>query len=111
MNILAIGDVVSKPGLDTLRRLLRTLKKQYAIDFTIVNGENASGVGITPDQADDILMPVPMSSRWAITFTISARSSRIWTTARTSCVRLITHPSSQDVAGASMIARATACSS
>ena len=54
MNILAIGDVVSKPGLDTLRRLLRTLKKQHAIDFTIVNGENASGVGITPDQADDI---------------------------------------------------------
>ena len=54
MNILAIGDVVSKPGLDTLRRLLRTLKKQHAIDFTIVNGKNASGVGITPDQADDI---------------------------------------------------------
>ena len=58
MNILAIGDVVSKPGLDTLRRLLRTLKKQHAIDFTIVNGENASGVGITPIRQMTFLMPV-----------------------------------------------------
>lgn len=54
MKILAVGDVVSKPGLTTLRRLLRAVKKQHAADFTIVNGENAAGVGITPDQADEI---------------------------------------------------------
>lgn len=54
MKILAVGDVVSQPGLDTLNRLLRSLKKKHHIDFTIVNGENASGVGITPAQADDI---------------------------------------------------------
>lgn len=54
MKILAVGDVVSKPGLETVRRLLRQVKKQHGIDFTIVNGENASGVGIMPDQADDL---------------------------------------------------------
>lgn len=54
MKILAVGDVVSKPGLETVRRLLRQVKKQHGIDFTIVNGENASGVGILPDQADDL---------------------------------------------------------
>ena len=54
MKILAVGDVVSQPGLDTLNRLLRSLKKKHHIDFVIVNGENASGVGITPAQADDI---------------------------------------------------------
>lgn len=54
MKILAVGDVVSDPGLDTLRRLLRKVKKQYAADFTIVNGENSAGVGITPGQADEI---------------------------------------------------------
>ena len=54
MRILAVGDVVSQPGLDTLRRLLRSIQKKNQIDFTIVNGENASGVGITPKQADDI---------------------------------------------------------
>lgn len=54
MKILAVGDVVSKPGLETVRRLLRQVKKQHGIDFTIVNGENASGVGIMPNQADDL---------------------------------------------------------
>ena len=54
MKILAIGDVVSQPGLQTVSHLLRRVKKQVQADFTIVNGENASGVGITPKQADSI---------------------------------------------------------
>lgn len=54
MKILAIGDVVSQPGLLTAAHLLRRVKKQVQADFTIVNGENASGVGITPKQADSI---------------------------------------------------------
>ena len=54
MKILVIGDVVSQPGLLTVSHLLRRLKKQVQADFTIVNGENASGVGITPKQADSI---------------------------------------------------------
>ncbi len=54
-KILAVGDVVGQPGLDRIRRSLRYLKAQTHADFVIVNGENASGVGLTPGQAEDIL--------------------------------------------------------
>ena len=54
LRILAVGDVVGQPGLDFLNRRLRTLKKTHDVHFTVVNGENASGVGLTPDQAEDI---------------------------------------------------------
>lgn len=55
LRLLAVGDVVGEPGLAFLNRRLRTLKKQYDVHFTVVNGENASGVGLTPAQAEDIL--------------------------------------------------------
>ncbi len=54
MKILAVGDVVGTPGLERIRKSLRLLKKQTEADFIIVNGENASGVGLTPSQAEDI---------------------------------------------------------
>lgn len=54
-KVLAVGDVVGEPGLDRVRRSLRYLKRKTGADFVIVNGENASGVGITPQQAEDIL--------------------------------------------------------
>lgn len=50
-NILAVGDVVGEQGLKHLERHLRNVKKLKNIHFTVVNGENASGVGLTPDQA------------------------------------------------------------
>ena len=53
-NILAIGDVTSEDGLKHLRRHLPPLKKLKSIDFTVVNGENISGVGLTPEQAEDL---------------------------------------------------------
>ena len=55
LKVLAVGDVVGEPGLDRIRRSLRYLKRQTGADLVIVNGENASGVGITPNQAEDIL--------------------------------------------------------
>ena len=51
-HILAVGDVVGEPGLTHLERSLRPLKKLKGIHFTVVNGENAAGVGILPDQVD-----------------------------------------------------------
>ena len=54
LHILAVGDVVGEPGLNFLNRRLRTLKQKYDVHFTVVNGENASGVGLTPAQAEDI---------------------------------------------------------
>ena len=53
-HILAVGDVVMEPGLRHLERHLRPLQKWKAINFTVVNGENAAGVGLTRDQAERI---------------------------------------------------------
>lgn len=54
VNILAVGDVVGNPGLEILSKKLRGLKKFKNIAFTVVNGENAAGTGLTPSQADEI---------------------------------------------------------
>ena len=54
LKVLAVGDVVGEPGLDRISRSLRYLRRQTGADFVIVNGENASGVGITPIQAEQI---------------------------------------------------------
>ena len=54
-KILAVGDVVGNPGMDRIRKSLRYLKRETGADFTIVNGENASVVGLTPEQTEDIL--------------------------------------------------------
>lgn len=52
-RILAVGDVTAG-GLQFLRRRLPKLLRQREIDFCVVNGENASLVGITPEQAEAI---------------------------------------------------------
>ena len=54
-KVLAVGDVVGDPGLDRLSRSLRYLKRKTGADFVVVNGENASGVGMTPRQGEEIL--------------------------------------------------------
>ena len=53
-KVLAVGDVVGNPGMDRIVRSLRWLKKRTGADFVVVNGENASVVGMTPQQAEDI---------------------------------------------------------
>ena len=54
-KVLAVGDVVGGPGMDRICRSLRYLKRKTGADFVVVNGENASVVGITPNQVEDIL--------------------------------------------------------
>ena len=54
-KVLAVGDVVGNPGMDRIRRSLRYLRRKSGADFVVVNGENASVVGLTPEQAEDIL--------------------------------------------------------
>ena len=51
VNILAVGDVAGAAGLAFLAEKLRGIKKLYDISFTVVNGENAAGLGITKEQA------------------------------------------------------------
>jgi len=54
-NILFIGDVVGKAGCDFLLKKLPLIKRQYAVDIAVVNGENsAQGNGITKLSADMI---------------------------------------------------------
>ncbi len=53
--ILAVGDIMGRPGRDAVRQLLPSLKKEYNIDFVIANGENAAGgKGITPPIAQNL---------------------------------------------------------
>ena len=54
VKILAVGDVCGEPGLAFLDKTLRPYRKENAIDFVVVNGENANVVGVTPRQADAI---------------------------------------------------------
>lgn len=54
-RVLAIGDVVAPAGEKFLCRHLRALRRQYAVDFCVVNGENAAMLGMRPDQAEHIV--------------------------------------------------------
>ena len=54
LKVLAVGDVVGNPGMERVQRSLRYLKRKCDADFVIVNGENASVVGMTPEQAEAI---------------------------------------------------------
>ncbi|HJW32903.1 MAG TPA: TIGR00282 family metallophosphoesterase [Holophagaceae bacterium] len=48
MKILCLGDVVGEPGRRLMEAHLPELKRTHAIDFVVVNGENAAhGHGIT----------------------------------------------------------------
>jgi metallophosphoesterase (TIGR00282 family) len=56
MIILAIGDIIGKPGRQAVKELLPSLKKHHSIDFVIANGENvAGGIGLTPATAEELL--------------------------------------------------------
>ena len=43
LRILFLGDVVGQPGRSAVIARLPELKEKYALDFVIVNGENAAG--------------------------------------------------------------------
>lgn len=55
MKILAIGDIVGRPGREAVREILPDLYRECGIDLVIGNGENcAGGVGITPSTAQEL---------------------------------------------------------
>ncbi len=55
MNILFIGDIVGRPGRETIEKLLPALKKEYSLDFVVANAENAAGgSGITGKVAEEL---------------------------------------------------------
>lgn len=56
MNIICIGDVVGKSGVEMAAGQIRYLKQDYDADFVIVNGENsADGLGIDKWSADTLI--------------------------------------------------------
>ncbi len=55
INLLAIGDIVGKPGRIILKNKLKTLINKEEIHFCIANGENAAGgAGITEEIAMEL---------------------------------------------------------
>jgi hypothetical protein len=55
MRVLAIGDVIGKPGRRAVAALLPGLRREMAIDAVIANGENAAaGRGLTMKTADEL---------------------------------------------------------
>lgn len=56
MNIMSIGDIIGKPGRETVRRVLPGLRKQYDVNMVIANAENAAGgLGLTLSTAKELL--------------------------------------------------------
>ncbi|MFC2040761.1 TIGR00282 family metallophosphoesterase [Chloroflexota bacterium] len=56
MLVLAIGDIIGKPGREAVKELLPDLKRQYGLDLVIANGENvAGGLGLTSNTAIELL--------------------------------------------------------
>lgn len=55
MNVLVIGDLVGKIGVEAFKKNISNLKNKYSIDLVIVNAENsADGRGITKNILDDL---------------------------------------------------------
>ena len=53
MRVLCVGDVCAPDGCEAAIKIIPQLKRQFSVDFTIVNGENsAEGNGITPYSAN-----------------------------------------------------------
>ncbi len=54
LRALVIGDIVGKSGCRALFSMVKSLKREYAADAVIVNGENAvDGSGLTPETVAD----------------------------------------------------------
>ena len=56
MLILAVGDIIGRPGRQAVNELLPSLRQQYGLDLVIANGENvAGGLGLTSTTAKELL--------------------------------------------------------
>ena len=55
MKLLFIGDIVGRPGRETVKKAIPAILKANDIKFVIMNGENAAGgAGITPAVSDEL---------------------------------------------------------
>jgi len=55
LRILAIGDIIGKPGRKAVQEILPGLCGEHNIDLVVGNGENAAGgLGLTPGTAEEL---------------------------------------------------------
>jgi metallophosphoesterase (TIGR00282 family) len=55
LRILAIGDIIGKPGRKAVQEILPSLCGEHNIDLVVGNGENAAGgLGLTPGTAEEL---------------------------------------------------------
>ena len=56
MVILAIGDIIGRPGRRAVQELLPDLRQQYGVELVMANAENAAGgLGLTSTTAKELL--------------------------------------------------------
>jgi hypothetical protein len=56
LRLLFLGDIIGEPGRRAVAEMLPQLKEERAIDFVVLNGENAAaGRGITPKMCVELL--------------------------------------------------------
>lgn len=56
MRFLFLGDIVGRTGRDAVIELLPSLRRRWALDLVVVNGENsAGGFGITEKICEDLI--------------------------------------------------------
>jgi metallophosphoesterase (TIGR00282 family) len=56
ITVLAVGDVVGRPGRRAVARVLPELRRDLGIDLVVANGENASGgFGLTASGAQELM--------------------------------------------------------
>ena len=55
MLLLAVGDIIGKPGRRAVSQLLPGLRQQYGLDMVVANAENAAGgLGLTLETAKEL---------------------------------------------------------
>jgi calcineurin-like phosphoesterase len=55
-RVLFIGDIIGKPGRETVRKLLPSLRQEFSPDLIIANGENAAGgMGINAKKYQELM--------------------------------------------------------
>ncbi len=56
MIVLAIGDIIGKPGRQAVGKILPELRSEYGINLVVANGENAAGgLGLTSATAKELI--------------------------------------------------------